>query len=173
MALTLNLAVIPVVAGLVAGTGALATFATDPGSMKPMQQAAACSTQAWPYTDAGCVAKNDSAAQRVRIVSAPRAEEAPAVSRVPPAIPHVANPQPPVSQPAAPDNLQSRDTVLRSPDIVVPPKLSKRERRAEQRRERREHRERRWTAQSYSVPAEGRGVRPVIVVRPLRIEAYR
>ena len=53
---------------------------------------------------------------------------------------------------AVPPGMTTSDTVLRSPDIVVPPrKLSKREKRAEQRRERRE---RRFDAQSYSVPSE-------------------
>jgi len=74
---------------------------------------------------------------------------------------------------ALPPGMTSSDTVLRSPEIVVPPpKLSKREKRTEQRRDRRD---RRWAAQSYSVPGEGydRQSRAVMVVRPLRIEAYR
>jgi len=187
MALTLNL-VLPVVATLVAGTGALATYATAPRDTTAPQTVAlapdaapvskavpspaapaanACDAQTWPYIDASCT--KTSADRKVRLVTAPRASEMPEGS----ARLHIpAPPNPNVYPVALPPGMTSSDTVLRSPNIVVPPpKLSKREKRTEQRRERRE---RRWAAQSYSVPGEGydRRDRPVIVVRPLP-EAYR
>ena len=107
----------------------------------------------------------------MRVVTAPRSSELPdAGTRL-----HIPAPQNPnVTPVAVPPGMTTSDTVLRSPDIVVPPprKVSKREKRAEQRRERRE---RRFDAQSYQVPGEAsdRRARPVIVVRPLRLEAYR
>ena len=195
MALTLNL-VLPVVATLVAGTGALATYATAPSAPRdttapqtvalapdaaavsaPVSKAVpspappavnSCDAQTWPYIDASC-AKTSADDRKVRVVTAPRSSELPeGTARL--HIPAPANPN--VKPVALPPGMTSSDTVLRSPDIVVPPpKLSKREKRAEQRRERRD---RRWAAQSYAVPGEGydRGTRPVIVVRPLP-EAYR
>jgi hypothetical protein len=195
MALTLNLAVLPVVASLVAGTGALATYATAPNTPRdaaPAQQtatvvpdavvapdaarpspapqaASSCDAQTWPYIDASCT-KKSAEERKVRVVTAPRASETPdATARV-----HIPAPQNPnVSPVAVPPGMTTSDTVLRSPDIVVPPrKMSKREKRAELRRERRE---RRWDTQSYQVPGETYDRRPrnVTVVRPLRIDAYR
>jgi hypothetical protein len=197
MALTFNLAVLPVVASLVAGTGALATYATAPSAPRdvtapqtvavvpdaapaspPVSKAVpspaapavnSCDAQAWPYIDASC-AKTSADDRKVRVVTAPRSSELPeGTARL-----HIPAPQNPNVKPVAlPPGMMSSDTVLRSPDIVVPsPKLSKREKRTEQRRDRRD---RRWAAQSYSVPGEGydRQSRAVMVVRPLRIEAYR
>jgi hypothetical protein len=196
MALTFNLAVLPVIASLVAGTGALATYATAPSAPRdttapqtvavvpdaapvspPVSKAVpspaapaarSCDAQTWPYIDASC-AKTSADERKVRVVTAPRSIDLPeGTARL-----HIPAPQNPNVRPVAlPPGMMSSDTVLRSPDIVVPPKLSKREKRTEQRRERRE---RRWAAQSYSVPGEGydRQSRAVMVVRPLRIEAYR
>jgi len=197
MALTFNLAVLPVVASLVAGTGALATYATAPSAPRdttapqtvavvpdaapvspPVSKAVpspaapavnSCDAQTWPYIDASC-AKTSADDRKVRVVTAPRSSELPeGTARL-----HIPAPQNPNVKPVAlPPGMMSSDTVLRSPDIVVPsPKLSKREKRTEQRRDRRD---RRWAAQSYSVPGEGydRQSRAVMVVRPLRIEAYR
>ena len=198
MALTLNLAVLPVVASLVAGTGAVATYATasnTPRDTAAVQQVAVaqdaisapkavpspaapaaspCNAQTWPYIDSSC-GKNAAATERkVRIVAAPRASELPeatpgsAVARL-----HIPAPQNPnVTPVAVPPGMTSSDTVLRSPDIVVPPrKMSKREKRAEQRRERRVHG---FDAQAYQVQSETYGrARPVTVVRPLRLEAFR
>ena len=190
MALTLNLAVLPVVASLVAGTGALATYATAPAVPAPAsvfapqaaavapeaarpspapQAASSCDAQTWPYIDPSCM-KKSADERKVRVVTAPRASELPeAGTRL-----HIPAPQNPnVTPVATPPGMISSDTVLRSPDIVIPPrKMSKREKRAEQRRERRE---RRFDAQSYQVPGEAYDRRPraVTVVRPLRIEAYR
>lgn len=179
MAFTLNLAVLPVAAGLLAGTGAIAamTPSSDALMQRPAVESAAlptvtpsptppvarsCDAQTWPYVDASC-GNRAADTRKVRIVSAPRADETPAASHMPRAIPHIANPQPPAVQ-SPPPGMVSSDGVLRSRDIVVPPKkASKRERRAEQRR----------AARSYAVPAEGRASRAMIVVRPLRVEAYR
>ena len=167
MALTLNLVVLPVVAGLIAGTGALATFMTDPGTVSPQQASSPCGAQTWPYIDGKCTKAEE---RRVRVVTAPRPSETPeGPAQAAPVIPHIAAPQPEPA--AAPANLTTRDTVLRSPEIVAPPrKVVKREKRTEQRRDRRE---RQWT-QSYTVPEEAFGrERAVIVVRPLRLESFR
>jgi hypothetical protein len=199
---TLNLAVLPVVAGLIAGTGALATYATAPGNAPasvstaatvapdavlpaPAQAArpspappaaSSCDAQTWPFIDGSCTTKKAAGERKVRLVVAPRPSELPDSVPGGAVRPHVPVPQSAVTpdQTSAPSGLTTSDTVLRSRDIVVPPpaKLSKREKRAEQRREPREGR---WAAQSYSVPSEAsdRRARPVIVVRPLRDEAYR
>jgi hypothetical protein len=198
---TLNLAVLPVVAGLIAGTGALATYATTPGNAPAIVSTAApaavlpapaqaarpspappaassCDAQTWPFIDASCATRKAAGERKVRLVVAPRVSDQPeSVPRGPAVRPHVPAPQLPAVAPdqsGAPSGLTTSDTVLRSRDIVVPPpaRLSKREKRAEQRRERSE---RSWAAQSYSVPGEAydRRARPVIVVRPLRLEAYR
>ena len=203
---TLNLAVLPVVAGLIAGTGALATYATAPGNAPanvsttavtaapdavlpaPAQAArpspappaaSSCDAQTWPFIDGSCTTRKAAGERKVRLVVAPRVSDPPESVPGRPAVrPHVPAPQLPAVTPdqsGAPSGLTTSDTVLRSRDIVVPPpaRLSKREKRAEQRRERREGR---WAAQSYSVPggeAYDRRARPVIVVRPLRLEAYR
>ncbi len=188
MALTLNLAMLPVMASLVAGTGALATYSTTSNTSRDtaaVQTVAAvgpevasvskavpspaapavraCDAQAWPYIDASCT-RTSADDRKVRVVAAPRSSELPeGTARL-----HIPNPNAPA---ATPPGMVSSDTVLRSPDIVVPPrKLSKREKRAEQRRERR------FETRSYAVPSEARDqqrLRPVVVVRPLRLEAFR
>ena len=193
MALTLNLAVLPVIAGLVVGTGALASYATasnTPRETPAVQQIAAvapdtasvpkavpspaapvassCDVQTWPYIDASCT-KKSAEDRKVRVVAAPRTSELPdAGTRL-----HIPAPQNPNVTPVAlPPGMTSSDTVLRSPEIVLPPrKISKREKRAEQRRERRG----RFDTQAYQVPGDAydRRTRAVIVVRPLRLEAYR
>lgn len=194
MALTFNLAVLPVVAGLVAGTGALATYATAsntprdaapaepaivsapvapaPEAARPSPAPAAassCNAQTWPFIDGSCT-KSSADARKVRVVTAPRMSELPDVgTRL-----HIPAPQNPSVTPVAlPPGMTSSDGVLRSPDIVIPPAaVMKREKRTERRRE---SRNRQWSAQSYQVPAEAtdRRQRAVIVVRPLRIEALR
>jgi hypothetical protein len=200
MALTLNLAVLPVVASLVAGTGALATYATAPNAPRDMapahmsaaapqtaavapdaarpspapQAARPCDVQTWPYIDASCTRKSADE-RKVRVVTAPRAGDMPeAAPGTPVARLHIPAPQNPnVTPVATPPGMISSDTVLRSPEIVVPPrKMSKREKRAEQRRE---SRERSFDAQLYQVPGEAydRRARSVTVVRPLRLEAFR
>lgn len=190
MALTLNLAVLPVMASLVAGTGALATYATasnTPRDAAPQVVAAvapdtapvskavpspaapaarSCDAQTWPYIEASCT-KTSANERKVRLVTAPRAGELPdGTARL-----HIPAPQAPNVTPiATPPGMISHDGVLRSPDIVVPPKVSKREKRAEQRRAKRE---RRFDAQSYQVVGNDNRPRAVTVVRPLRIDSWR
>lgn len=179
---TLHMAAIPVLAGLVAGTGAIAAFVSGGG--EPVKTAAvaiaspetgrSCETQAWPYIERKCLAAGTDANNRpVRFVAAPASMG-----------PVEATPAPAPAPSAAPSgNLVSRDTVLRAPhytntiaatpDTVVP---EQRATRKQMRREARKQRaEGRWAAQSYQVPGEfdRRAVRPVIVVRPLRLDAFR
>ena len=93
MALTLNLAVLPVVASLVAGTGALATYATTPSPDAPSapqaaavapdtarpspapQAASSCDAQTWPYIDSSCTRKS-AADRKVRVVDRAARERA-------------------------------------------------------------------------------------------------
>jgi len=157
MALTLNLVPIPVLAGLVAGTGAVASFVTSStgpsGSAARIEQP--CAAQTWPYIDSKCLAGNEQ--KRVRLVMAPRAE-------TPDAIPDAAPAATP--QAATPGMLTSRDTVLRQGDISPAPKVTRpRGKRSEQRRS---------VAQSYQVPAEARTRSgAILVVRPLRLDGFR
>jgi hypothetical protein len=176
----LQLAAIPVAAGLLAGSGAIATFISAPPNASvstaagPARQTGVpCSAQTWPYIDQKCMPSGTDPKRSVRLVSAPRNEAS------------EANQNPPVSSTgsaaaarAAEPSLTTSDTVLRQPqpqanrDIQPEPQASKpRTKRGETRRQR----DRRWAAQSYQVPSEfqGRGGRPVIVVRPLRLEAFR
>jgi hypothetical protein len=163
MALTLNL-VVPALAGLVAGSGAFATFATGSTSPIPATIERPCAPQTWPFIDSKCFANADS--KRVRVVMAPRADAIDAVANDRTVV--SPSPVPQASGAAAPGlNLTSRDTVLRRPDVLAPPpKVTKpRARKSEQRR---------WVAQSYQVPtAQTRGSAAVIVVRPLRLQAFR
>jgi len=173
-----KLAAIPVVAGLAVGTAAGASFVASPAygpAAKAPQVAAVstlavmpaaavpatpapasrpCETQTWPYLDSKCMA--GPAQKRIRLVTAPRAGE-------------VAN-----AAPNAPDGLITSDTVLRAPQNIdaIPPAETKptpREKRRDTRR-----RDRRVVTQTYQVPGEyGQYARPVIVVRPLRLDSFR
>lgn len=175
---TLHMAAIPVLAGLLAGTGAVAAFMSGD---RPVQTAVlstaalssetpattkSCDTQIWPYIERKCLAAGTNANKRpVRFVAAP------------------ASMGPVETTPAPSGNLVSRDTVLRAPHYTnsipaVPDNLASGERltRKQMRREARKQRaERRWAARSYRVPGEfdRRAMRPVVVVRPLRLEAFR
>jgi hypothetical protein len=173
-----KLAAIPLVAGLAVGTAAGASFvasspapepapqaqlaAVVPAAVKPAAMPATpapaptsrtCETQTWPYLDAKCMA-GATPEKRVRLVTAPRAGEAAAT-----------NP---------PDGLVSSDTVLRAPQNIeaIPLATAKptpREKRRDTRR-----RDRRIAKQVYQVPGEyGQNARPVIVVRPLRLDTFR
>jgi len=161
MALTLNLIAIPVVAGLVAGTGAVASYVADTSSTSaPVARVEQpCAAQTWPYIDGKCLGGNE---KRVRLVMAPRAE-------TPEALPDAAAapaPAPQNNRAATPEMLTSRDTVLRQPDVSPAPKPKARAKRSERTR---------WVAQSYQVPVESRTSRSgaVLVVRPLRLEQFR
>jgi hypothetical protein len=177
---TLQLAAIPVAAGLLAGSGAIATFISAPSNASvsvaasPARQTGVpCSAQAWPYIDQKCM--SSAAPKRtVRLVSAPRNGEASEASENAP----VSSTGSAAAARAAEPSLTTSDTVLRQPqrqaskDLQPEPQASKPR---TKRGETRSQRDRRWTAQSYQVPSEfqGRGGRPVIVVRPLRLEAFR
>jgi hypothetical protein len=178
---TLHIAAIAV---LVAGTGAVAAFVSGG---QPVQTAAvstapqtgkSCDTQTWPYIEQKCLAGTASPDKRpVRLVSAPVNQSSEAV---PAATPNVA--PAPSATPVPSGNLVTRDTALRAPhytntiaavpDTVLP---EQRLTRKQMRREARQQRaERRWAAKSYQVPGEIRyGDRPVIVVRPLRLDSFR
>ena len=183
-----KVAAIPVVAGLVIGTAAGATYVAGPSSQPAAKtqvatQVAAvtmaapavapvaapavapvaapsaapayarpCDAQTWPYLEARCMSTPQE--KRVRIVSAPRPGEA--------------------TDAAAKAGLVSRDTVLRQPqnlDATPPAKAAP----APREKRRGAHRsERRLATQSYQVPSESRGhPAPVIVVRPMRLDAFR
>jgi hypothetical protein len=169
---TLHLAAIPVLAGLVAGTGAVATYVASPTAPTIAVVAAPdCSAQTWPYVDRACVANASAPEDRtVRLVAAPRANGAFEArwSEVP---------EQPMSRPsaAAPAGLTTSDGVLRQPQhpeaipnapAAAPPKAK----RSDVKREKRA----RVTAQSYQVPAERSSeTRQVVVVRPLRLDLFR
>jgi len=183
---TLNLAAlpvkfaIPVLVGLAAGTGAVAAYVSGPTpaiSASAGTQVAAlpstttapapaaveqatpakpdakpsCEKQTWPYLDNRCIARGNDPARKVRVVVAPRAGEA---------------------APAA--NLVTSDTVLRGPGVAPEaneqPVVKKTPKRSETRRSRGRDEFRRVYS-VYSVPSAG-STKPVIVVRPLRRDAY-
>lgn len=198
MALTFNLAAIPlkyvafpIVAGLAAGTGALAAYVTTPASApqkQPVEIVAAlpampmagtpavateqmtptksikkpsCEQQTWPYIDNRCIArKGGTAARSVRFVMAPRDEDGSVASGKGP-------------------KLITSDGVLRGPDVApeadapkakpAAPAVKKSARRADTRRPRSDEFRRIYSV--YSVPAAN-STKPVIVVRPMRIEQY-
>ena len=175
-----KLAAIPVVAGLVVGTATGASFVTGPSydaaakapqlavsapavtpalatpaTAAPAPVARPCETQTWPYLDSKCMA-GPAQEKRVRLVSTPRPGE-------------VAN-----TATQAPNGMVTSDTVLRAPQNIdaIPPAETKpppREKRRDTRR-----RDRRVATQAYQVPSEsGQYARPVIVVRPLRLDSFR
>jgi hypothetical protein len=195
MALSFNLAAIPlkyvafpIVVGLAAGTGALAAYVTTgsaPAAKEPAAIVAAlpaistapapvvvtteqitpakakkpsCEEQTWPYIDNRCIArkgdKGIEPARSVRFVMAPRDEGGIASGNGP--------------------KLITSDGVLRGPGVApeaeapkakpVTPTVKK-AKRADRRQARDE------TRSVYSVPS-GDSTKPVIVVRPLRIEQY-
>ena len=197
MALALNLAAlpvkfvaIPVLAGLAAGTGALAAYVTAPtpaisASMETrvaalpatstpaatsvaIEQAMpakpeakpSCERQTWPYLDNRCIAGGNEPARKVRMVMTPRAGEA-------------------APNAAVTANLVTSDTVLRGPGVAPAvndqPVAKKPAKRSEARRQRsrdlanRDGYNRVYSV--YSVPS-AQGTQPVIVVRPLTLNSY-
>lgn len=194
---TLNLAfpvkfvAIPVLAGLAAGTGAVAAYVTGPTpavsasaaagtavAALPSTSAAAapvaaeqatpakpdskpsCEQQTWPYLDNRCIARGNEPARKVRLVMAPRAGED-------------------VPNTAAAPSLVTSDTVLRGPGVAPEandqPVAKKPAKRSEMRRQRsrevanRDGFNRVYSV--YSVPTAD-STKPVIVVRPLRLNTY-
>ena len=162
-----KLSAIPVVAGLAVGTAAGASFVTAPAShpaakapqlvastpaVTPALAAPAaapvarpCEAQTWPYIEAKCRGKAQD--KPVRLVTAPRPSEA-VDAKAP---------------------LTTRDTVLRQPqniEAIPEAKPAPRAKRSDTRRKR----DRRFATQAYQVPNEYGQSRPVIVVRPLRLD---
>jgi hypothetical protein len=192
---TLNLAAIPVkfvavplIAGLLAGTGAVAAYVGGPTSAprntaqivaalpataapvtsEPVvsDQAApskpnkkkSCEEQTWPYIENRCIVRSEPA-QQVRLVMAPRKGDAG------------------LSSTAAP-NLITSDGVLRGPGVAPEADhpaagqakpIKKAAKRSELRRQGRNEFRRDYSV--YSVPSAD-STKPVIVVRPLRLNAY-
>jgi hypothetical protein len=198
MALSFNLAAIPlkyvafpIVAGLAAGTGALAAYVTTPSApvaKEPVAIVAAlpvatmpppaltteqiapakakklsCEEQTWPYIDNRCIArkgdKGGEPTRTVRFVVAPREEGG-------------------IVRGASP-RLITSDGVLRGPGVApeadapkakpVTPTVKKAAKRAD-RRQGRDEAGRVYSV--YSVPSSDAGSKPVIVVRPARVEQY-
>jgi len=159
---TLHLAAIPLLDGLAAGTGAVATYVAVPAGAPATAQVQPCSAQTWPYIDRACVADaapqvTDAAPQKVRIVTAPRADEAfdARWSNLP--------------------GMTTSDGVLRAPQNVdaipdAPAAAPAKPKRSEAKPEKRK----RVTAQRYAVTAERDGTtREVYVVRPARLDFFR
>jgi hypothetical protein len=181
MALTaLNLAALPVIAGLMAGTGAMATYVvgpTTPAAVSAPAVAApkpkSCEAQTWPYIDNRCVATSAQQNRKVRFVAAPRdglSDVAPpeASAETPASASKMDAPSA-----AAPEQLVTHDTVGRPVETAPPAAMPQIARRAEKRRVREE---RKLARQAYQVPSETTGrrdQRPVIVVRPLRLDTFR
>jgi hypothetical protein len=176
---TLHIAAIPVAAGLLAGTGAVTAYVASPAQTAPQAIATAaapvatqsrpCAEQTWPYIDQKCIAS--AGPRTVRLISAPRGGEATGDASAP-----VTSGASAAAARAAEPGLVTGDTVLRQPQPLATPEIEPNAQVAKPRakRETRRQRDRRWDAQSYQVPSEfGRGGRPVIVVRPLRLEAFR
>ena len=179
MALTaLNLAAFPVIAGLLVGTGAVATSIHGTNSGTALASASEtvsapapaevkadvpCTAQTWPYIHNKCIVGQSAEAKRpVRFVMAPRAGEDTDLS------------QPAKTEPV----LTTSNTVLRSPQATEPtatPVNAPRTRPEIRREKRTQKAERRVAVQSYQVPAEyaQRETRPVIVVRPLKLDQFR
>ena len=176
-----KLAAIPVVAGLAVGTAAGASFVAGPSyepaakapqvaavsapavmpavavtaAAAPVPVSRPCETQTWPYLDSACMA-GPVPQKRVRLVTAPRPGEA-------------AN-----AAIKAPDGMITSDTVLRQPQNIDA--IPTAETRPAPRAKRKDTRKRdgRVATQTYQVPGEyGQYQRPVIVVRPMRLDSFR
>jgi hypothetical protein len=198
MALTFNLAAIPlkyvafpVVVGLAAGTGALAAYVTSPApaAKEPAAIVAAlpaasapapsvtteqitptkakkpsCEEQTWPYIDNRCIArkgdKGVAPVRAVRFVGAPRDSDSGLSNGTGP-------------------KLVTSDGVLRGPGVApeaeapkaqpITPTVKRAARRSDVRRQNGDDVRRVYSV--YSVPSAG-STRPVIVVRPLRVNQY-
>jgi hypothetical protein len=183
---TLHIAAIPLLAGLAAGTGAVATYVAAPDKATApalSQNSQPCEAQTWPYIDRACVTASAAREQdRVRIVATPRPNDA-FEARWTEVKPVSAEPNQPMSGPsaAAPAGLITSDGVLRQPQKVdaIPnaPAVAApaREKRSEAKRPPKQNRgEARLTTQPYLVPAERSGeTRQVYVTRPLRLDLFR
>ena len=181
------------VVAFAAGTGALAAYVTNPAPaakepaaivaalpvnampptptvtteqitpVKPAKKLS-CEEQTWPYIDNRCIARKDdrggAPARAVRFVGAPRDSDG--------GLSNVTGPK-----------LVTSDGVLRGPGVApeadapkakpVAPTVKKAARRSDLRRHGSDDDRRVYSV--YAVPA-GNNTRPVIVVRPMRIEQY-
>jgi len=177
-AIPVKLVAVPVLVGFAAGTGALAAYVTGPApaisasaqttiaalpatssapvvteQVTPAKPDAkpSCEQQTWPYLDNRCIARGNAPGRKVRFVMAPRnGDAAPGA--------------------AAPD-LVTSDTVLRGQGVAPEaeqPIVKKATKRSEKRQRGDEFRR---AYSVYSAPSV-RGAQPVIVVRPLRLNAY-
>jgi hypothetical protein len=155
---TLHVAAIPLLAGLAAGTGAVATYVTVPADTPaPAAQVRPCEAQTWPYIDRACVSDAADEARAVRVVTAPRSEDAFEArwTDLP--------------------GMTSSDGVLRKPqsieaipDAAVPsPKAKRSEKKPQPRRSERIARE------VYQVPSSNGEPREVLVTRPVRMDFIR
>jgi hypothetical protein len=185
-ALPLKFVAVPVLVGLAAGTGAFAAYVTGPASAtrEPAEIVAAlpgtsvtpvtteqiapakpnkkksCEEQTWPYIENRCIVrKGDEPARSVRLVMGPREGDAGLSSATAP-------------------TLVTSDGVLRgrgvAPEADYPAadqakSIKKAVKRSELRRQGRDDFRRGYSV--YSVPSAG-STKPVIVVRPLPLNAY-
>jgi len=180
LAVPMKLVAVPVLVGFAAGTGAFAAYVTGPtpavsalaqttvaalpaASPAPAPVATeqatpakpdakpSCEKQTWPYLDNRCIARGNAPGRKVRFVMAPRNGDA-------------------APNAAAPD-LVSSDTVLRGQGVAPEaeqPAVKKATKRSEKRQRGDEYRR---AYSVYSVPS-ARGAKPVIVVHPMRLNAY-
>lgn len=190
-AIPLKYVALPLVAGFAAGTGALAAYVTTPApaAKEPVAIVAAlpaasasptsattseqtipkankkpsCEEQTWPYIDNRCIArKSDGVVRTVRFVMPAREGDGGVASGTGP-------------------KLVTSDGVLRgpgvAPEIDVPkakpavPVAKKAARRSDLRQQQgRDEFRRAYSV--YSVPSADSSTKPVIVVRPLRVNQY-
>lgn len=156
---TLHLAAIPLLAGLAAGTGAVATYVATPAEAPATAaaQVQPCEAQTWPYIDRACVSDVATTPRKVRVVTTTRPEDAfdARWSDLP--------------------GMTSSDGVLRAPQNVDAIPTAPAAAPAKQKRsETKPAKPKRVTAQRYTVPAERRGAtREVYVVRPMRLDLFR
>ena len=126
-----------------------------PAAATPVPVSRPCETQTWPYLDSNCMA-GPAQQKRVRLVTAPRPGEA-------------AN-----AAIKAPDGLVTSDTVLRAPQNIDAIPLAETKPTPRAKRKDTRKRDGRVATQTYQVPSEyGQYPRPVIVVRPMRLDSFR
>ena len=190
-ALPVKFVAVPVLAGLAAGTGAFAAYVTGPapaakeqseivaalpavpaapltsGEASPAKPAKkpSCEQQTWPYIDNRCIAhKGGAPAREVRLVMASREGDVTPGTRPAPTLvtsdgvlrgPNVA-PEADKVTPAAKPETRPVTKVMRRTDVRRAPKGRDEFRRV---------------YSVYSVPSAG-STKPVIVVRPLRLNTY-
>jgi hypothetical protein len=165
MAAPLNLIALPLLAGLAAGGGAVATHIGGSTSApteiaRPADRP--CDAQTWPYLDGKCLTR--APARSVRLVVAPRAEATDAADDATPA---AAPSRPSIT---APDELRARSGLTSSTAVLYQPRVEPRARVHAKGPERAQRR----SARLSQVPSDSRSRSgAMIVVRPLRLDAFR